>query len=191
MNQLLICFSCRPVSSTSLALSSSVGYGHLECSCHHCLRMLVVSPGSFPALLFLRISSRTSSILDLKPCLSSILSSCLTLSMSERSESVGMSGPKPIMSCPSEPISRPTSSIGASSSSSDMVAPVPSSSVAPVRSCRDCSISRHAMTASTACTRTCCCSCSRNEHSSIRYCARNESRSCLSCGERKGRWWAA
>jgi hypothetical protein len=28
MNQLLICFSCSPVSWTSRALSSSVGYGH-------------------------------------------------------------------------------------------------------------------------------------------------------------------
>jgi hypothetical protein len=46
----------------------TVGYGHLACCCHHCLRMLVVSPGSFPAFLFLIISSLTSSILDLKPC---------------------------------------------------------------------------------------------------------------------------
>lgn len=96
MNQLLICFSCNPVSSTSFALSSScknasntwticlkqitlrlrewanweltVGYGHFECCCHQFFNTEVVSPGSFPALLFLRISSLTSSILDLNPC---------------------------------------------------------------------------------------------------------------------------
>lgn len=102
MNQLLICFSCKPVSSTSFALSSScmshvsprtfmcqlkefsvfffkfypiltVGYGHFECCCHQFFSTVVVSPGNFPALLFLSISSLTSSILDLKPCVEMIV----------------------------------------------------------------------------------------------------------------------
>lgn len=46
----------------------TVGYGHFECCCHQFFSTVVVSPGNFPALLFLKISSLTSSILDLKPC---------------------------------------------------------------------------------------------------------------------------
>lgn len=88
MNQLFICLNCNPVSCTSLALSSSyehnpyssqdsntsqaiyeltVGYGHLEWVCHQVFNVDVVSPGSFPALLFRRISSLISTIFSLYP----------------------------------------------------------------------------------------------------------------------------
>nr|GMD98774.1 hypothetical protein Iba_chr15dCG5990 [Ipomoea batatas] len=103
MNQLFICFSCNPVSSTSFALSSSFGYGHLECCCHQFLRTVVVSPGNFPALLFLNISSLTSSILDLNPCMHKHTHSCRTLSIRDLSDSVGSNGPNPIKSCPPSP----------------------------------------------------------------------------------------
>lgn len=43
----------------------TVGYGHLECDSHQDLRSEVVSPGSLPALLLRRISSRMSTIFSL------------------------------------------------------------------------------------------------------------------------------
>lgn len=102
INQLFICFNCKPVSCTNLALSSSVGYGHFECDCHHDFKTDVVSPGSFPALRLRRISSRISIIFSLYPCFNSCFNSCLTRSINDLSVSVGMRGPNPKLSVPSK-----------------------------------------------------------------------------------------
>lgn len=126
MNQLFICFNCKPVSCTSFTLSSSVGYGHLACDCHQAFRTDVVSPGSFPALLLRKISSLISTIFSLYPCFNSCFNSCLTRSINDRSVSVGMRGPNPMLSGPSKPPSNRVASLSiGSSSSSDIVAPVP------------------------------------------------------------------
>ncbi|RYR76765.1 hypothetical protein Ahy_A01g001322 [Arachis hypogaea] len=99
--------------------------GHLECDCHQALRREVVSPGSLPALLLRRISSRMSTIFSF---------SCLTRSINDLSLSVGTRGPKPRLSTPSKlpsyrfppPPPPPPLLSACSSSSSDIVAPVPS-----------------------------------------------------------------
>nr|GMD40919.1 hypothetical protein Ahy_A01g001322 [Ipomoea batatas]GMD47405.1 hypothetical protein Ahy_A01g001322 [Ipomoea batatas] len=95
------------------------GYGHLACDCHQAFKTDVVSPGSFPALRLRRISSLMSTIFSF---------SCLTRSINDLSFSVGMRGPNPRLSVPSKPppSNRLASLSTWSSSSSDIVAPVPS-----------------------------------------------------------------
>ena len=67
-------------------------------------------------------------------CFSSCLNSCLTLSMRDLSFSVGTRGPNPMLSEPSKAPSKRLASLFIwSSSSSDMVAPVPSPGETPVK----------------------------------------------------------
>jgi hypothetical protein len=69
-------------------------------------------------------------------CLSSFLSSCRTRSIKDRSPSVTIRGPKPVPSDPSFPSNMLASLSTWLSSSSDMVAPVPSPGDAPAEPTR-------------------------------------------------------
>lgn len=72
----------------------------------------------------------------IRTCFNSCFNSCLTRSMRDLSFSVGIRGPNPMLSEPSKPPSNRFASLSTcSSSSSDIVAPVPSPGETPVPHC--------------------------------------------------------